>query len=59
MDCKKQAEMDAAEIEFRLEVIKAKVWARASKTQNWAQTGDLTHVLEMVKETENFLDGKG
>jgi hypothetical protein len=56
MDPKKAAGLSAAEIEFKLEIIKAKVWARASKAEDWADAGDLGHVLELVKEIESFLN---
>lgn len=55
MDPKKSAELNAAEIDARLEIIKAKTWAKAGKAEDWADNGDLGRVLELVKEIENFL----
>lgn len=56
MDPKRAAERTATEIEAKLEIIKAKVWAKTWKADDdWRQDGDLNHVLELVKEIESFL----
>jgi len=57
MGPKRAAERTATEIEAKLEIIKAKMWAKTWKADDdWRQDGDLNHVLELVKEIESFLD---
>lgn len=55
MDAKQNAQLNAAEIETRLERVKTTVWSKANAATDWAEAGDLGHVLSMVKEIEKFL----